>query len=67
MTASIPTLQSRSRLIQLEIEAEQRRERPNALRLMRLKRLNLMLRDRIRDASRRPMSRLALRAKFAGR
>lgn len=59
MTASIPTLVLRHKAIHREIETEQRRLRPDPLRLMRLKRLRLMFNDVIEVETRKASRKAA--------
>jgi hypothetical protein len=51
MTASIRSTLYRSAIIQQKIEAEQRRQQPDWLQLMRLKRLRLLLTERLHAAT----------------
>jgi hypothetical protein len=52
MTLSLPSLLYKSALLQQEIETEQKRGRPDRLRLMRLKTLRLKLMERLHALSR---------------
>lgn len=65
MTASIRSTLYRSAIIQQKIEAEQRRQRPDWLQVMRLKRLRLLLTERLRAATAEALSSLGPRKAVA--
>ena len=52
MTFQLPSLLYKSALLQQEIETEQKRGRPDRLRLMRLKTIRLKLMERLHALSR---------------